>query len=90
MTDAAPAAATDGAWRPSDLELDRREARLLGRNGEPLPVPVTLTEREVNGRPVVAADVNLAPLTDGEYAIELTVGAGATVEKRVVAIRVSR
>ena len=27
MTDAAPAAATDGAWRPSDLELDRRAFR---------------------------------------------------------------
>ena len=71
-------------------ELDRRDARLLGRNGQPLPVPVAVTEREVDGRVSVAADLNLAPLTDGEYAIELTVGSGATVEKRVVAIRVSR
>ncbi len=31
-------------------ELDRREARLLGRDGKPLAVPVNVTEREVDGR----------------------------------------
>jgi hypothetical protein len=51
---------------------------------------VTLTEREAGGRASIAADVNLAPLTDGEYAIELTVGSGDRVERQVVAIRVTR
>jgi VWFA-related protein len=68
--------------------LDRREARLLDRNGQPLPVPVNLTERDVNGRPSVAADVNLAPLTAGDYVIELTVGSGAGTERKLIAIRV--
>jgi hypothetical protein len=68
--------------------LDRRDARLLGRNGQPLTVPVTVTERESNGRAVLAADVNLAPLTEGDYVIEITVGSGAETEQKRVAIRV--
>lgn len=75
---------------PRLAETDQREARLLGRTGQPLAVPVTLTERDVDGRVNLAADLNLAPLTDGEYAIELVVGRGAESERRVVAIRVTR
>jgi hypothetical protein len=71
-------------------EIDQREARLLGRTGQPLAVPVKVTERDVDGRVSVAADLNLAPLTDGEYAIELVVGRGHETERRVVAIRVTR
>ncbi len=68
--------------------LDRREARLLGRNGQPLAVPVTLTEREAGGRQLVAADLNLAPLSAGDYVIELVVGSGADTERKYVAIRI--
>jgi hypothetical protein len=76
---------------PRLAEVDRPEARLLGRNGEPLAVPVSLAEHEVDGMPMISADVNLAPLTDGEYAIELVVaGRGAVTERTVIAIRVSR
>ncbi len=71
-------------------EPDRREARLLGRDGKPLAVPVNLTEREADGRTSIAADLNLAPLTDGEYAVELVVGRGDRAERQVVAIRVVR
>jgi hypothetical protein len=71
-------------------EVDRREVRLLGRDGKPLAVPVALTERERAGRAAFAADLNLAPLTDGEYALELTVGSGDRTERRIVAIRVTR
>jgi VWFA-related protein len=70
--------------------LDQRSARLLGRNGQPLAVPVTVTERDTDGRRVVAADLNLAPLSAGEYVIELTVGRGATTEQRLVAFRVQQ
>jgi len=71
-------------------EIDQRAARLLGRDGRPLAVPVNLTEREVDGGVSLAADLNLAPLTDGEYAIELVVGRGDLLERHVVAIRVTR
>jgi VWFA-related protein len=75
---------------PALGDVDRREARLLARDGSPLAVPVSVTERDVDGRAVVAADLNLAPLADGEYAIELTVGQGDRIERHVVAIRVTR
>ena len=67
---------------------ERRQARLLGRNGQPLAVPVTLGDRETDGRRTIAADVNLAPLSAGDYVIELTVGSGATTERKLFAIRV--
>ncbi len=35
------------------------------------------------GEVSVAADLNLAPLADGEYAIELVVGSGGETERRV-------
>jgi VWFA-related protein len=75
---------------PTLAPLDRREARLLGRNGQPLAIPVTVTERQTNGRNVLAADVNLAPLTEGDYVIELTVGSAGETEQRRLAIRVIR
>jgi len=71
-------------------ELDRRQARLIGRDGRPLAVPLNVTERQIDGSASVAVDLNLAPLTQGEYAIELAVGRGTATERRVVAIRVLR
>ena len=53
-------------------QIDDRSARLLGKNGLPLAVPVTVSERTVDGRPRLAADVNLAPLAAGDYLIEIT------------------
>jgi VWFA-related protein len=70
--------------------LDRREARLLGKNGSPIPVPVSVTEREVNGQAMIAADLNLAPLTEADYVIELTVGRGPETERKLIGIRVVR
>jgi VWFA-related protein len=70
--------------------LDRREARLLGRDGQPLAVSVSVTERDVEGRPSLSADAVLGPLAPGDYVIELTVGAGVEEEKQLVAIRVVR
>ena len=67
---------------------DTREARLLDRAGQKLEVPVTLTTREAGGRTVIAADVNLAPLSAGDYVIELIVSAGSSSERALVAFRV--
>lgn len=70
--------------------IDHREARLLGRDGSPVPIDVTVTERTSAGTPVLAADLNLAPLTAGDYVIDVTVRAGERVERRMVALRVMR
>jgi hypothetical protein len=71
--------------------LDRREGRLLSRAGQPLAVPVTVTEREVEGRRALAADLLPAPLADGDYVIEVTAGTGTSEpERRYVAIRIVR
>jgi len=69
-------------------EIDQRSARLLSRTGQPLAIPVAVTERETDGRKVVAADLNLAPLSAGEYVIELTVGRGTETTVRLVAFKV--
>jgi VWFA-related protein len=53
-------------------QVDDRSARLLGKNGLPLAVPVTVSERTVDGRARLVADVNLAPLAAGDYLIEVT------------------
>ncbi len=68
--------------------LDSREARLLGRNGEPVAITITLTEIARDGRPVLAVDGLLAPLAPGDYVIEVTAGVAGKTETRLVAIRV--
>lgn len=68
---------------------DRREARLIARNGQAVALPVTLSERTDNGQTVIAVDLALTPLAPADYAIELVVGQGATSERRYVAFRVT-
>jgi hypothetical protein len=68
--------------------IDQRSARLLAKDGSPLPVPVTLTERDRDGSPMLAADLVLAPLAVGDYVIEVTAGAGSRTTKTYVALRI--
>jgi hypothetical protein len=70
--------------------LDRSEARVLGRNGQPLALTVPLADRQTDGQAVLAADLNLAPLAAGDYVLELTVVRGAKTEQSLVAFRVTR
>ncbi len=74
---------------PLSRTLDRREARLLGRNGQPMAVTVTVTEREVDGRMLLGVDAILAPLAPGDYVIEITGAVGTETETRLIAIRVA-
>jgi VWFA-related protein len=73
---------------PTISAVESTEARLLDRKEQPLQVPVTLAARD--GEPkMLVADLNLAPLSIGDYLIEVTAKGGATVERKLVAIRVS-
>ncbi len=53
-------------------------ARLVGRDGQPLGIPVTLGERVDDGskQRLIVADLTLAPLAQGEYVLEVIVEHG--------------
>jgi hypothetical protein len=63
---------------------------VLGRNGAPLAIPVAVTDRQVNGQAMLSIDLNLAPLTEADYLIELEVARGQEVARRLIAFRVLR
>ena len=65
-------------------------ARLLNRAGQPMAVPVTLTER-TDGLPsarVSIAEVSLAPLAPGEYVVEVIATEGTKTETVSFAMRI--
>lgn len=64
--------------------------RLLDRTGAPLDVPVTISDRRDANQRWLVADLTLAPLTNGDYVVELTAGAAPTTERVLVGIRVTR
>jgi VWFA-related protein len=70
--------------------LDRVEVRLIGRDGQPLALAPIVSQRMSGDRRVLAVDLNLAPLTAGEYAIEATAESASKLEQRAVALRVGR
>jgi VWFA-related protein len=76
-------------WPVADV-LDSRTARLLDRRGAPLPIPAAVTEVDGPSGRVVNVDVNLAPLAEGDYLVELTAGKGGQTEKGLLAFRVVR
>ena len=60
-------------------------ARLLGRNGQPLPLPVTSAVRDdADGSRWQTARVSLAPLAPGDYILEMATGS----ERKLVGFRI--
>ncbi len=74
---------------PLQQAVASQQARLLDRNGRPLAVPMTVNTREAGGSTSLTTDLSLAPLSAGDYLIEIAVKAGDTTEQQLVAIRVS-
>jgi hypothetical protein len=66
--------------------------RLLDRAGQPLEIPVQVGERvdEATGQRWMNADITLAPLAAGDYAVELSTSSGAETRQTITAFRVSR
>jgi hypothetical protein len=64
--------------------------RLLDRTGQPLQVPVTVGERldEATGQRWITADVILAALSGGDYAVEIEVVGTGKSQLIVSAIRI--
>jgi hypothetical protein len=77
-------------WPVDDAAGDSRGARLLNRQGEPLPVPVAVSERAEGDRTVPTADLQLAPLAPADYVIELSVTREEKTTQQWLAIRVIR
>lgn len=75
---------------PLTAPIESRAARILGRDGAPLELQVNASELQEAGTTFVVADLNLAPLTAGEYVLEMTATAGGKSESSHLAIRVGR
>jgi VWFA-related protein len=81
---------------PVRADIKAGAARLLDRAGQPLPIPVTVSERtdDATGQHWIAADLVLGPLAPGDYGIEVALrqGSGQAIgdERIVTAIRVTR
>jgi VWFA-related protein len=66
-------------------ESEPAQARLLGRNGQPLPLPVSSAVRDdPDGSRWQTARVSLAPLAPGDYILEMITGA----ERKLVGFRI--
>jgi VWFA-related protein len=62
--------------------------QLLDRSGKPLSIPVATSEREEGGVKVVTGELALAPLSVGDYVLEVAVADGATSKKALAAFRI--
>jgi VWFA-related protein len=74
---------------PRSATTAKASARLLGRDGQPLDLPITLTERtDADVGRMLVIDLTLAPLAQGDYAVEITVEQGDRKESATYAFRV--
>jgi VWFA-related protein len=77
---------------PVGPEVKAGAAKLLDKAGKPLAIPVAVGERtdEQTGQRWLTAEIILAPLGAGDYAVEL-IATTATVEQKIVtALRIRR
>ena len=77
---------------PVEADAKPGAGRVLDRAGQPMQVPVTVGERldEATGQRWITADVVLAPLAGGDYAIEVEVVGASRSQRIISAIRVVR
>jgi VWFA-related protein len=77
---------------PTSADVKAGAARLLDREGQPLAIPVTVSERtdEKTSQHWIAADITLAALAAGDYAIELTTSGPGGTQRLLTALRVGR
>jgi hypothetical protein len=73
---------------PIGEALTARSARILGRNGQPLAVQVTLTEQAADAGTRLVADAVLGPLAPADYVVEVRVTAASGTKVTLVAFRV--
>ena len=69
---------------PVTARMDGRIARLLDARGQPMPIPVNVSDNEAVTPRRLVITLSLAPLTRGTYSIELDAAAGSAHDRRVV------
>ncbi len=74
---------------PVGADVKAGAGRVLDRTGKPLPLTVTVAERVDESQRWITAEVGLAALSNGDYAIELELTGPAT-ERILTAIRLVR
>jgi VWFA-related protein len=77
---------------PAAADSKNATGRLLDKAGEPLAIPVTIGERTDpnTGQRWITADITLAPLSAGDYAVELMRDEAGAQHRILTAIRVTR
>jgi VWFA-related protein len=75
---------------PVSSDIKPGVGRILDRMGQPLPIPVPLTERTDDaGQRWILADITLSQLSAGDYVVELELGTEPAA-RSLTAIRISR
>ena len=75
---------------PVTADVQGAEGRILGRDGVPLGLAVAVKPLDEQGVRFLVADLNLAPLTAGEYIIEVSARVSGEAISSQLAIRVGR
>jgi VWFA-related protein len=70
------------------VPLDRVKATLVSQAGQPMPLPVQVTERVEGASRIAVIDVSLAPLAAGGYAIMVTDSDTTTSTRVLVPLQV--
>ncbi len=75
-------------WRVTG-PLERHDARLLSRIGQPLSVPLQSGQSQTDGGTVLFVDILLAPLASGQYSLDLTADREGVSDRRTFGFRVT-
>lgn len=75
---------------PLVAPTDTQAIRVLDRRGQPLSLGAAMTDVVGAGRDVLAVDVNLAAVAEGDYVFEAVAQHGGKVERRLLPFRVGR
>jgi hypothetical protein len=75
---------------PRGADRGRAAARLLGRDGRPLAIALTVSERvdASSGQRMIVAEAVLAPLAQGDYVLEVAVEDGDRRDSTAYAFRI--
>jgi VWFA-related protein len=73
---------------PVLAKLDRFEARMLDRNGQPFRHRVSVEQQDASDGRHLVTNLSLTSLGRGDYVVELEVAAGVKIERKLLAFRV--